>query len=425
MGYLKKPILTNANERVKAIGGLPVHGSALTIELENGLRKTFVLAGDSGTGKSETIIAMVEQVIEGRGGARKVKSIELLSGDMLSLFTGDDGQIYLLGTESGDFMRMTDISENWQQRFRDKISTASKTNKDHPKNPRTTISRLCNENSFLRPTRVNMFYVINNFEEPPGGAFQEEENPVTLMTQDYPKGYRREKGTSGDQPNLFASVKFSKNSRRSELFRKYHETLDDLLGWDVLLSPSGKARNGILKFREVAGKRFEADQMVRDLFKGQTILEDDLWKLSDAGGQTWTIEDTDYDLFQNQYQVALRSEHGEQKTTLLDRAIFDRIYNPIASTYCGNPFIDPRGMESLLRHFGEKMKDAGVITGTLYTQLAVKGRQFSGPARASQDVFSFIQRDPRINERLQKHCAVIQKAITTKYGGSVFQQGIP
>lgn len=414
VGYLKKPLLTMGNERVKSIGGLPIHGSALTIELHNGLRKTVVLAGDSGTGKSETIIAMVEQIIKAAGGAKNVKALELLSGDMLSLFTGEDGQIYMLGTESGDFMRLSDLSGDWQTRFRDRFAAASKTNRNHPTNPRATIPHLCDEHTFLRPVRVNMFFNINNFQEPPGTAFQEDESPANLLMDSYPRGYRREKGTSGDQPNIYASVLYSEHPHKSKLLQRYREEFDQLLGWDVILDETGKVKNGILSFRDIPGQIFKAHQMVKDLFEGSHCNYED---------KNYTILKIHYRVRENRFYVQVKDEDtGAQEEKPLDRKIFDGVYDPIASTYCGNPFIHPEGMAPVLRRFAVAMKEAGVITGNLYTQLARPGLQFSGPAIASQAILKFIQEDPRVNARFQRHKRIVAEALVEKYGTEVFGQ---
>jgi hypothetical protein len=403
MGYLKKPLLTAANERVKAIGAMPVHGSAFTVEFKNGLRKTIVLAGDSGTGKSETIIAMVEQIINGVGEAKGVKSIELLSGDMLSLYEGDDDQIYMMGTEAGDFMRLTDISDDWQTRFRDILSNASKTNLAHATNPRATISGLCDDKKFLRPIRVNMFFTINNFDKKEKLSFEEELNPENLLLDTYPRGYRREKGTSGDQPNIFASVCYGNSARREAVMEKYGEEMDTLLGWE----------KSTLAFNDIPGKVFKARQMVRDLFEGEQVK---------VAGKPHRITRTSYKARDNKFQVQLQDEEGKVSEKWLDRSIFDQVYSPLASTYCGNPFIDPRGMDQILHRFAGIMKRAGVITGSLYTQLAVEGEQFSGPARASQAVINFINGDPRINERFQKNKRHVSARLTEKYGKMVFGQ---
>ena len=418
MGYLKKPLLTVANEKVKEKGGLPVHGSAIIVKAKNGLRKTAVLAGDSGTGKSETIIAMVEQIIEGLGGADQIEDVEMLAGDMLSMWEGADGQLYMMGTESGDFMRMSDIGENWQSRMRDKIETASTTNKDHPTNPRTTIGGLCDEETFLRPVRVNIFSVINNCDVPKGASIQEIESPMNMMMDEYPRGYRSEKGTSGDQPNLYASILKSKSPRQESLLKKYGETFDELLGWEVLVNKDGKAINGILKFNDIDGEVEKANNMIQMMFDGQTV---------NYGENECQIKTGACDPFTGQYLIDLYD--GKEKIAEgvpLDRNLFNQIYRPITSTYCGNPFIDPRGMDEILKRFGTAMtrlkKQGDFITTVSYTQLAVRGAQFSGPAKSSQDTFDFVQEDPSINDRFQKHKARVEEALTTKYGVAILGQ---
>lgn len=528
MGYLKKPILTMANERVKAIGGLPIHGAAFTVKMKNGLRKTIVLAGDSGTGKSETLISMRQQIYDQIGGAQNVEDIELLSGDMLSLWMGDDGQVYMMGTESGDFMRLTDIGEGWQKVNQDLIHKASKTNLEDPTNPRATIPGLCDPNIFLKPVRVNMFFYINNFEKPNGAPFQEEPNPENLLLQAYTKGYRREKGTSGDQPNVFASILHSKSTKKDFLLTKYREQFDDLLGWDLTLAKSGKVKQATLSFNEVRGKAPRAKRMVNDLFKGETLditstvqltkqylakaiqkgnvsglksfitkklgtpEKDDFYyplytmlmdatkelqsmqsrgasgeeydkfideweeklpspqpstgvvmlhvmRMKEQGAteeecktymakqlarpsSEFTISKINYKVLENRFYAVVQDKNGQSREVKLDRSIFDQIYNPIASTYCGNPFIDPRGMAEILSRFGKGMKDAGIITGTLYTQLAVDGEQFSGPARASQSILEFIDNDKRINKRFQGHKRKVIGSLTEKYGNTIFGQ---
>jgi hypothetical protein len=415
MGYLKKPMLTVTNERVKSIGGMPVHGSAVTIVFKNGLRKTAVLKGDSGVGKSETLIAMVEQMIKEEGHVAEVESLQLLAGDMLSLWEGrkinadgnEQTDMYLMGTEEGDFMRMTDIGEDWQNRFRDLIEQASRTNKDHPKNPRYTIPGLCDPKLFLRPIRVNMAGAVNNFEEPVGSAFQENPDPENFIMNDYVRGYRKEKGTSGDQPNIFASLSYSEHPQKDALITKYKEDFDKLLGWKLIIDERGKAGNGILSFNDVPDEIHRAIGMAKDLFVGQTINEG-------------VIREVTYHPRSNEFHATLEGAEGATITMPLDRTIFNQIFkNPIASTYCGNPFMDPRDTAPMLRRFAQLMKSSGVITFNLYSQLAVQGRQFSGPATASQDMIQAIKEDPRINKRFQQHKARIGSAMTEKYGTNI------
>lgn len=408
VGYLKKPLLTVANEKIKEQGGMPVHGSAFAIVFKNGLRKTLVIGGDSGAGKSETIIAMIEQAIKEEGEAKDVEGIDMLAGDMLSMYEGGDKQMYMMGTEEGDFMRMSDISGDWKARFRDKLKKASTTNKKHPTNPRKTIGGLCDPEGFLRPVRVNSFYYINNYTVPKGASFQEVKSPENLIMDIYAKGYRREKGTSGDQPNLVASLLDTEIEGRDAILRQYGEDLDKLLGWQTTLAESGKVKEAILSFRDKQNMIFRAKATVSDMFKGRKITDED--------GENWTISGIDYTHKNNQFSVEMVNEQGQKMKQPLNRSIFDRVYSPVAATYCGNPFVHPKGMEEVLKRFAGVMERAGVITGVLYSQLAVDGEQFSGPASASRDTVGFLKRDPRVNDRFQKHQKRVHKALLEKYG---------
>ena len=408
MGYLKKPVLTVANEKVREKGMMPVHGSAFSIIFKNGLRKTIVMGGDSGTGKSETIIAMTEQIITNQGLAAQVEGIEFLSGDMLSLFKGNDGQMYMLGTEQGDFMRMTDIPGDWKERFRNRINGGSKTNLSDPTNPRITIGNLCNPMEFQKPTRVNCFFNINNFASPAGASVRQVESARNLVLGEYVRGRRGEKGTSGDQPNIYASVEETNLPDAGAITSEFGRELDVLLGWDILTGPSGKEANAYLKFNDIHGGVFKAKSIVDKLVLGKKV----------KGGE---IVATRYDCRQNRYFVTLQDEKGERKEVPFDRnGIFNKIYTPIASTYAGNPFVSPGKMGPTLERFADVMQSAGVITGTLYTQLKVAGMEFSGPAKASQDLLQFLTQDEGVNKRFQTHMRRVEGELSSKYGVRVF-----
>lgn len=423
MGYLKKPILTLHNEKVKEMGGVPIHGAAFTIVFKNGLRKTVVMTGDSGTGKSETVIAMREKIVKQLGQAAEVADVEMLAGDMLSLWKGADGEVYMLGTESGDFLRMSDISQEWQDRYSDKIDSASVTNADHPTNPRTTIGGLCDPEKFLRPVRINMVFNIDNFNDT-DSALQEITSGQNFFGNTVPRGQRQEKGTSGDQPNIFATIDNDRGlSGRRELMQRYGEEIDDLLDWEVLLAPSGKAENGILRFKDRPGKVTIAKNMVNDIFKGRAT---EIKKKIDGQEiyQSFQIVDTSYDAVENRFKVILEGEDGGRTTANLDRNVFNGIFaKPTASTYYGNPFMEPNA-GLLFKRLGE-VADANphLILGNLYTRLSVPGYSIEGPSIAADALINFMLSDPRINERFQQNKEKVYKALVEKYGQDILGQG--
>ncbi len=407
VGYLKKPILTVANEKALEKGMMPVHGSAFSIIFKNGLRKTMVLGGDSGTGKSETIIAMMKQIINNKGLAKKVEGIEFLSGDMLTLFEGNDNQAYMLGTEQGDFMRMTEIPEDWEQRVRDRINLGSKTNLTDKHNPRISIGNLCNPNEFLKPVRVNCFFNINNYETPEKSAVRITETPKNLLLEEFVDGFRSEQGTSGDQPNIYGSVLNTEVEGEKDLINRFGKQMDKLLGWDIVTDEELKAVNAYLSFNLInkipGGVQF-ADLIVDKLFKGKSLGDKKIIK---------TLRR------RKNYYLIVRGDDGQEKEIILDREnVFKKIYNLIAATYCGNKFVSS-DMGATLKRFAEIMGRAGVKTGTLFTQLGIKGMAEEGPGKASQDLLKFLLEDEDINTRFETHKEIVKDNLHEKYGDLV------
>jgi hypothetical protein len=76
-GYLKKPELQLSNDIAIEKGCLPVHGAAMRITLRNGRQMTVVIAGESSTGKSETIEQLRRNPM--------VQNIEVIADDMLHM----------------------------------------------------------------------------------------------------------------------------------------------------------------------------------------------------------------------------------------------------------------------------------------------------------------------------------------------------
>ena len=400
VGFLKKSLLTLHNELVKAMGGMPVHGAMITVTFVNGLRKTLVLSADSGTGKSETIAALMEQAASGLGTGAELQQIDILAGDMLSLWRGEDQQIYAFGTETGDFMRLTDITERWKVRFGDLLKRGSYSNLDHPKNPRVTIPGICDARRVLSPTRVNGFFYINNYEAPRGSAVELDDDPHRVLKDVLVRGLRKNKGTSGDQPNLRAGLAFA---GRSDLVTRYQHTIDELLQWRSVELDGGPRT--CLAYRDGAGDVYAARELVSAAMVGQTVTDD--------AGQARTVREVEHDLMQNVFWLQM----GGRARVPLDRTVYDQLYEPLVSTFCGNPFVNPAGMGPTLVRFADTMRQARVHTGVIRTQLARPGREFSGPDRAAGDVTTFLLQDEEVNARFQRNKDKVSGAMQSYFGG--------
>lgn len=401
VGFFKKTLLTLHNELVKALGGMPVHGAMITITFKNGLRKTLVFSADSGTGKSETITAMMDQLAQGEGTAAELKRVDILAGDMLSLWRGEDGQLYAFGSEQGDFLRLNDITESWKARFGDLLKRGSYSNLDHPKNPRVTIPGICDPHKFLVPTRVNGFFYINNYQAPRASAVQLSDDPHHVLKSVLVRGLRKNKGTSGDQPSLRAGLEFA---GKGELVVRYRHVIDEILEWQER-EHEGK-QSVVLAFRDGSGDVFTAREIVMEAFQGTRFKH---------GDKELTVHSAEHDILKNHY--VLHCGLGTKVT--LTREVYDQIYEPLASTFCGNPFVEPAEMDQVLTTFAETMRAAKVHTGVIHTQLARKGYEFTGPAKSARDVIAFLLEDEEVAARFQRNKDKVHQAMLRTFGGVI------
>jgi len=98
---LKKMVLTLHNIHAMKVGRLPFHGALIKVSF-NGIKKTILVMGDTGTGKSETIEALREI------GGRSINSMQIIADDMGSLELLDN-MVVGYGTEIGAFLRIDDL----------------------------------------------------------------------------------------------------------------------------------------------------------------------------------------------------------------------------------------------------------------------------------------------------------------------------
>jgi hypothetical protein len=106
-GYLKKMILTLHNIKMMKLGRLPYHGAMFRIDIRGTGDATFLLMGDTGAGKSETLEALRQL------GAEEVEDITIVADDMGSLALDADGQVLGYGTETGAFVRLDDLQPGY------------------------------------------------------------------------------------------------------------------------------------------------------------------------------------------------------------------------------------------------------------------------------------------------------------------------
>ncbi len=106
-GYLKKMALTLHNIIMLKRGRMPYHGAMFHLSLRNCCDTTFLIVGDTGAGKSETLEAMRSMFKE------DVENLVIVADDMGSLDFGTDGSIVGYGTEMGAFVRLDDLQSGY------------------------------------------------------------------------------------------------------------------------------------------------------------------------------------------------------------------------------------------------------------------------------------------------------------------------
>ena len=106
-GYLKKMILTLHNIIMLKRGRMPYHGAMFHLVLRNKGGFNFLIIGDSGAGKSETLEAMRHMIKD------EVEELTIIADDMGSLEIDADGKVIGYGTEMGAFVRLDDLQSGY------------------------------------------------------------------------------------------------------------------------------------------------------------------------------------------------------------------------------------------------------------------------------------------------------------------------
>jgi energy-coupling factor transporter ATP-binding protein EcfA2 len=106
-GYLKKMILTLHNIVMLKKGRMPYHGAMFNLMLHGQRNATFLVIGDTGAGKSETLEALRHIIKD------EVEELTIIADDMGSLTIEPDGQVIGYGTEMGAFVRLDDLQSGY------------------------------------------------------------------------------------------------------------------------------------------------------------------------------------------------------------------------------------------------------------------------------------------------------------------------
>ena len=414
-GNVKKPRLTVINERVKEIGGIPRHGSLFMVEENDGSVFGIEINGDSGVGKSEMIAAFVLKWL--KNNLEGIRSVKMIAGDMFHEFQDADGNLYGIGTEVGDFSRTTDFDPDYIKYYKYLFESSADSNVDDL-NSRSTVSGMCD---ITMPFKIDIMLSAGNYSKQEAGITRID-NPENFLLYIDAHGERKEKATSQDGPNFQRTLKrYTADKNIVDVLARHGNYLDDILDWDF--NPDNKTYYLASSYNMI--DKIDITQVVRMIFVGKKFK---------AGEVSYQIDDVNFDMIQNRFIATVTYPAGDDTIVdqkVIDRRIFSSIFDSVASTPGGQPFLDEYGqvacVESLIKVLrggpDGKGKARNIQCGVLSTEIGKKGREITGPQKAAQALRQLIQEvrinSPEINEGKIKVKRLINQKYQHIFGGNM------
>ena len=409
-GNIKKPRLTAVNEKIKEMGGLPVHGSLFAIEENDGSLFVIQVSGDSGVGKSEMIAAMMLKWM--RKNLPGVRSIKLIAGDMFHVFPDKEGNLYGIGTEVGDFSRVTDFNPDFIRAYRTLFESSADSNVEDL-NSRSTISGLCD---ISMPYKIDIMLTAYNFGREEAGV-KRYANPENFVLYRDSHGERKEKATSSDNPNIQRTLlRYTGDPKIVSVIDAHGNYLDEVLDW-VKDDFTGKV---YLASTYKLMDKIDIEEVVNEIFTGKQFIKDDT---------EYRVDRVRFDIIKNRFRVfamPLAGEDGEKGELefLLDRNFFSTLFDSLASTPAGNPFISEYGEHETRRHLinilkggpDSRGKGKNVQLGILSTDLGKKGKEISGPEKAAEDLLTLIREVRILRSEINEQRQYVKQKIIRAYG---------
>lgn len=414
-GNIKKPWLTMLNEKVKDMGGIPVHGSLFAIEEEDGAIFVVQVSGDSGVGKSEMLAAMILKWL--KKDLSGVRSIKMIAADMFFLFPDREGNLYGVGTEEGDFSRVTDYDPDFIKYYKSLFAKAADSNPEDL-NSRSTISGMCD---ITMPFRIDVMLTAGNFGRAEAGITRYA-NPENFLLYRDSHGERKEKATSSDNPHIQRTLlRYTGDRNIVDVLDKYGNSIDDVLDWEWD-GPSGKY---FLCASYKLIDKIDLEDVVNRIFAGKTFR---------SGSDAHLINRVDFDIIRNRFVAQTSPAAGGRHESaraggiggsefLLDKGIFMGIFNALASTPSGQPFVAEEGQLEAKKHLVGLLKGGhdgrgkgrNIRLGILSTDLGRKGKEITGPQAAAEDMKAMLQEVRVSRNDINAAKDMVQRLVHEKY----------
>ena len=224
-------------------------------------------------------------------------------------------------------------------------------------------------------------------------------------------GERKEKATSQDGPNFQRTLKrYTADKNIVDVIARHGNYLDDILDWDYVENEKQYYLASSFKLLD----KIDITEVVGQIFGGKQFKRD---------GVGYTIQTVSFDMIQNRFNATVSYGERESREMMIDRKMFSAIFDSLASTPGGQPFIAEEGqLESVMNLVkimrggsDGKGKARNIQCGMLSTEIGKKGREITGPQKAAMELKRMIQEvritRPEINEG--KIC--VKRLLNEKY----------
>ena len=384
------------------------------MEEDDGSLFVVQIDGDSGVGKSEMLAAMMLKWL--RKDLQGIRSIKMIAGDMFYIFPDDQGNLYGIGTEEGDFSRVTDFDPDFIKYYYSLFAKAADSNIEDL-NWRSTISGLCD---ITMPFKIDIMLTASNFARAEAGITRYQ-NPENFLLYRDSHGERMEKATSSDNPHLQRTLlRYTGDKNIVDVMDKHGNYIDDVLNWEkddftdkYYLCASYKMIDKI-----------DIEDVVNKIFVGKTFKQKN---------NSYKITKVNFDIIKNKFIASTictatdpKNENKPLDTKqefLIDKMIFMKIFNALASTPAGQPFVAEEGQIESRKHLIDILKGgedgAGngrkIKLGILSTDLGRKGKEITGPQAAAEDMKVMIQEVRIFRNDINNNKNYVQQLVYEKY----------
>jgi hypothetical protein len=159
--------------------------------------------------------------------------------------------------------------------------------------------------------------------------------------------------------------------------------------------------------------KIDLEEVVSEIFKGKSFSKNN---------KVFTISKIRFDIIKNRFHAIASGDSGEE-TFLIDRDFFGKMFNALASTPAGNPFIAEEEELAIRQHLIRILKGGSdgcglgrkIQLGILSTDLGKKGKEISGPQKAADDLLRLIREVRLQKPEISRHKLLVRQAIQEKY----------